>query len=325
VQRPEPYRGWRRPAAAALRAALRAYIRFAPWNAFKIAAYDRFHRYIAWQPYAAVTRTRFGFRMLTQISDLVSCVIYLTGQWEPFLTALLRERLRPGDVFVDVGANIGYYSLLASQLVGSRGQVYCIEASPTIYSALLANIALNERGNITPLNAAAADKAGELAIWLADETNRGHSTTVSNLAQSEGMTRESLVRANTIAELVGPQVLRRARIVKVDVEGAERTVLAPLLGVADSLGTDTEWLIELTPEYSENGLRDTQWIFDAFTALGYSAYQVPNSYDILGFLARPRRSSLTPVTQAPMGQADILFRRERPHPRSAAAELSQAV
>ena len=62
-----------------------------------------FERYIAWQPYSVVIRTRHGFRMRTQITDLLSCAIYMTGQWEPYLTAYMRrlDWVRT-DVFVDV-------------------------------------------------------------------------------------------------------------------------------------------------------------------------------------------------------------------------------
>jgi FkbM family methyltransferase len=307
---PRPYRGWKRYAAAVLRFTLRTYIRFVPWSAFKMIAYEKFDRYVSWLPYSVITRTRYGFRMVAQVMDLVSSVIYLTGQWEPYLTAYVRRRLRPGDVFVDIGANIGYYSLLASRLVGGSGRVYSVEASTSIYSALLRNIELNGCENIVPINAAASDAAGELVIWLADERNRGRSTTVAELAATEGMKRESTVRADTIDRLVGPEVLRRARLVKIDVEGAERTVLAPLLISSGSLGEYTEWLIELTPGFCKDGQRDADWIFESFVAMGYSAYVIPNSYSIAGWLANTRTADLTRVMKAPEHQADVLFRRE---------------
>ncbi|HEV2703840.1 MAG TPA: FkbM family methyltransferase [Steroidobacteraceae bacterium] len=312
MERPEPYRGWKRYAAAALRVMLRTYVRYAPWDAFKAAAYRMFERYVAWQPHSAVTRTQYGFRMRTQITDLLSCAIYLTGRWEPFLTTYIRSRLRPGDVFVDVGANIGYYSLLASRLVGSSGRVYSIEASTSNHAALLENIGLNHRNNIVAINAAAAATAGEVVIWQADERNLGHNTTVATLATAEGMKPEASVRGDTVDQLVGPDVFRRARIVKVDVEGAERSVLTPLLGCPTALGDDTEWLIELTPDYLQHGQRDAEWIFNSFTALGYTAYVVPNSYSVSGYLARARTVTLSRVTEAPAHQADVLFRREPP-------------
>jgi FkbM family methyltransferase len=316
VRNVAPYRGWKRYAANVLRIALRAYIRYAPWNACKAAAFRKFQHYVAWQRFSVVAQTRYGFRVRIQVRDLVSCVIYLTGQWEPYLSAYLKRRLRPGDVFVDVGANIGYYSLLASRLVGNSGSVYSIEASTTIYAALIENIALNCCKNIVPINAAASDAEGELIVWQADESNLGHSTTVMELAAAEGMKRESTVRADAIDSLLGPSVLKNARLVKIDVEGAERIVLAPLLSGASRIAKDTDWLIELTPDYCKNGLRDSEWIFNSFIALGYSAFVVPNRYDVAGYLARPKEMTLTRVTSVPQHQADILFTLERPQMRA---------
>jgi FkbM family methyltransferase len=292
-----------------MRFALRAYVRFAPWSGLKAAAFRKFDHYVAWLPYSAVVRTRFGFRMIIETPDMLSCILYMTGQWEPYLTAYVRHLLRPGDIFVDVGANIGYHSLLAAQAVGPRGRVYAIEASPSIYARLLENIRLNRLRNIEPLQAAAADTPGEATIWLAAPQARGHSTTVPSHATDEGMHREAIVRADTIAGLVGADVLRRARLVKVDVEGAERAVLAPLLASGAALGRDTEWLVELTPGYSSGGQRDADWIFDTFAALGYEAYILPNAYEHSCYLARPHAPHLQPVRQMAGHQADVLFKR----------------
>jgi FkbM family methyltransferase len=309
---PEPYHGWKRYAASVLRFGLRTYIRFAPWSALKATAYEKFDHYVGWLPHSAVVRTRSGFRMRVDTSDLVSSMLYLTGQWEPYLTTYIREVLRPGDIFVDVGANIGYYSLLASRLVGPSGRVYAIEASPTIYASLIENIRLNGCPNITPIHAAASDARGELSIWLADARNRGHSTTVTQLALAAGMRCEATVPADTIGGLIGADVLRRARLVKIDVEGAERAVVAPVLSTPGLLGPDTEWLIELSPDYSEDGQHDADWVFDALRAMGYSAHLVPNAYDPSCYLARPQGAELEPLARMPGRQADVLFRPRGP-------------
>lgn len=304
-----PYRGWKRCAASLLRAGLRSYVRFAPWSPFKAAALRKFDHYLGWVPYSAVVRTRFGFRLMIDAPDLVACTIYMTGQWEPYLTAYIRQCLKPGDIFVDVGANIGYHSLLAARIVGPTGRVYSIEASPSIYARLAENIRLNRCRNIEPLHAVVADTPGEAAIWLGPPQHRGHSTTVPRLATAEGMHFEARVRADTIASLVGPEVLRRARLVKIDVEGAERAVLAPVLNGSAAVGHDTEWLVELTPGYCTGGQSDADWIFDSFMSMGYVAHVLPNAYEVGCYLARPRAPQLQAVEKMPQHQADVLFKR----------------
>ena len=90
---------------------------------------------------------------------------FVFGIWEPNLTNFVQQRLRVGDTFVDVGANLGYYSLLASKLVGALGHVVAIEASPAIAAHLTKNLHLNNATNVRVVNAAAADRAGTLALY----------------------------------------------------------------------------------------------------------------------------------------------------------------
>ena len=86
--------------------------------------------------------TRFGGVMQGNTQDLIQRYLYWFGVWEPQLTCWIKSRLPPRRVFVDVGANIGYYSLLAASLVGDDGQVVAIEASPSIYRLLCNNLEL---------------------------------------------------------------------------------------------------------------------------------------------------------------------------------------
>jgi FkbM family methyltransferase len=98
--------------------------------------------------------------------------------WEPCLTCWILEQLAPGDVFIDVGANIGYYSLLASKLVGEFGLVVAIEPSPTIFNSLKNNLALNRVGNIRLVNMAVSDQLQVLRLFIGPEWNVGLTTTV---------------------------------------------------------------------------------------------------------------------------------------------------
>lgn len=76
----------------------------------------------------------------------------------------MAERLKPGDVFVDVGANIGYFSLLASKLVGPGGRVVAIEASPEVFDLLRRNLELNKAHNVRAVNVAISDREGSLQL-----------------------------------------------------------------------------------------------------------------------------------------------------------------
>src|SRR5882757_4827335 len=99
-------------------------------------------------PRRRIVRARFGARFAVDTQDLIQRYIYMFGVWEPHMTRWLQSRLRPGDTFVDVGANIGYYSILASRLVGDEGRVVALEASPAFHQQLLKQVRLNEGRNV---------------------------------------------------------------------------------------------------------------------------------------------------------------------------------
>jgi FkbM family methyltransferase len=126
----------------------------------------------------------------------------------------LRAHLRPGDTYVDVGANIGALAMHAAALVGDSGQVVAIEAHPRTAGFLRDNAELNGRRNVTVLNFAVGDQAGTLHftdIW-SDEKN--------GVAEGGGLE----VPVRTLDELLGGTP-GRIHLLKLDVEGYELNVL----------------------------------------------------------------------------------------------------
>lgn len=117
-------------------------------------------------PFQADVVTAWGARWTCRLSDHIQFWIYLLGIWEPDITAFVRRRLAPGDTFVDVGAHVGYYTVLASGLVGESGRVVAVEPSPRNFGLLTANLALdNRRRNVRAVNMAAASQRGTVDIW----------------------------------------------------------------------------------------------------------------------------------------------------------------
>jgi FkbM family methyltransferase len=297
--------------ANAIRPAARVYIQYAPWSFGKSVVYDLFYRHIVWRTHRATVRTLFTGLMELWMPDLVSTTIYLTGRWEPLITRYIQTHLKRGDTFIDVGANIGYYSLLASRIVESSGRVFAIEASPSIYSRLVRNIELNDCPNITTIHAAAAGVKGEVSIFAGPRYNLGHSTTVDVLAEKEGLKLESKVPSDTLDALVGAQNLRSARFIKIDVEGAECAVLAPLFDSLSEFSPSTEWLLELSADYSAGGQDDVDRIYSAFISHGYKAYAIQNEYDAQFILGPPSEVKLVELTGAPTGGlCDVLMTRQ---------------
>ena len=122
-----------------------------------------------------------GARFACDLRDLIAREAFLTGLYGAQETALLRAILRPGGTFVDVGANWGYFTLLAAHLVGRGGRIVAFEPDPRLFRLLEANLAANGIRTAEALPVAAADRAGTLSLagHDADAGNWGLSSLVA--------------------------------------------------------------------------------------------------------------------------------------------------
>jgi FkbM family methyltransferase len=168
-----------------------------------------------------------GIRMVVDTSDVLGRTLATSGIWEPQTTTAFHSLLADGDVCVDVGANVGYYTLLASNLVGPRGHVYALEPAPEIFAALEANLALNAVSNVTPLRIAAGPEEGHAALFRPPSGNVGRS---SLRPHSDVPSRPdcSSVPVRPLSAVIPAADLHRLRLVKIDVEGYEVEVLRGL-------------------------------------------------------------------------------------------------
>lgn len=133
---------------------------------------------------------------------------------EAFETRLFCELIRPGMVVVDIGANIGYYSLIGSQLVGKKGKVYALEPDPSNFDMLLKNIQANNYKNIIPSKKAVGDHSGHIRLYMSEHAS-GHS--IGPLPQSIGSILVPIERLDDF--FIGK--LSPINLVKMDIEGAE--------------------------------------------------------------------------------------------------------
>jgi FkbM family methyltransferase len=209
-------------------------------------------RLALWGPLTVDGTTDDGIRLRCRLPDLIQMYVYLFGAWEPDVAAFLRHRLRPGDTFVDVGANIGCMTALAGRLVGPRGTVVAIEPCPAVIAALQETVASNDLTNVRLVAGAVSDRDHEVALFAGPSHNVGLTTTVAR----RGLREQGRVRAAPLGSLVTPEELASARLVKVDVEGAEDRVLAGVVAHLETLAADAELVVELSPTWwSDSRLR----------------------------------------------------------------------
>ncbi len=226
-------------------------------------------------PRRRVVRVRSGDRFAVDTEDLIQRYLYLFGVWEPHLTAWLRRRLRPGDAFVDVGANIGVFSVLASRLVGDAGRVVAIEASPVLHRRLAQHVRLNACANVRAVNAAVSDSRGTLTFVLASSRNTGANSIVPYDGPAESTFE---IGARPLPELLEPAEVANARVIKIDVEGAEGGVVRGLAPMLRGLRPDVEICVEVTPERMARLGDRVDDLLAVMRDAGFHVYRLANDY-----------------------------------------------
>ena len=173
---------------------------------------------------------------------IVSETLRRDGIWEPFETALVRDCLQPGDVFVDVGSNLGYFALLAATRVGSSGKIYAFEPDPDNCERLRGSVALNGfDSRITVVQAALADSEGTGRLFLSED-NLGDHQLYAGVEQRRSLPIRLLRGADYLGSRVG-----RIDLIKIDTQGSEYQVLRGLLPLIAQQAAAPRLLVELTP------------------------------------------------------------------------------
>jgi FkbM family methyltransferase len=163
-----------------------------------------------------------GFVITKQLDQSIPFILWRAGSYEPALSAMFREFLRPGDTFFDIGANVGYFTLLAASRVGKTGKVHSFEPNPPVFRELERNVALNGFDQVIPNDCALSDRAEMVELWVNPEVDSG----LSSLRRtSEILTQTITRRAIRLDDYVVQNQIGKIRAMKLDVEGAEQLVL----------------------------------------------------------------------------------------------------
>jgi len=253
----------------------RIYIRYFPFELGKWFLWERYVRFYKNLTYTYTTTDKNKIKFKIKLPDTIQSYIYIFGIWEPVITNYFKKAIKPGDTVIDIGANIGYYSLLSSKLVGSKGKVFSIEASPSIYTELLNNIKLNKQTNINTYNAAVYNKQENLVLYKADKENIGASSLFER--NKYKYTEESTISANTLDKIIPPKSIKNARLIKVDIEGAEWFLVDGIKELIKE--TNADWLIEISPTDIKSTGGSVIEIKSIFFKSGYKAYIIDNKYD----------------------------------------------
>jgi FkbM family methyltransferase len=162
----------------------------------------------------------FGYKVILDPGEYVEDeILFIPQLYDYREIAFLKRKLRRGDCFVDIGANIGLYALAASSSVGSEGHILAIEASPITYQKLNFTLQRNNINNITAINVGVADTAGTMRLGLNTSGNSAGNSFI--LPYEKGVD----VKCSTLLDILLMHDIPAVRAIKLDLEGFEFRVL----------------------------------------------------------------------------------------------------
>jgi len=171
-----------------------------------------------------------GIEFAVDVTDHTGRLHYFHGEpYEPGLSRAIADRLKPGDVFIDIGANVGHFSLLAARIVGPAGRVVAFEPDAETVAAMRRAIEANDLTSaIEVVNAAVADTDGTAQLFLSVDSV----LSTTDPARSPARDQFTFTRSIEVAQVTldswlaaRPQLRPRIAAIKIDVEGTEADVL----------------------------------------------------------------------------------------------------
>jgi FkbM family methyltransferase len=196
--------------------------------------------------------------------------LFIHSGFEKDEIQFLLDTLKEGDTFLDVGSNVGLFSLYASKKVGQNGQVICFEPTPITYSRLMENIHLNHFANIEARNIGLSNEEGELKFYYSDAGFDAW----NSFAPDSRLKNHIVIQSSTLDLQLENVDKNRIKLVKIDVEGWEKFVIqggkhffknyAPIV------------MVEFTEENTANAGYSIHEIFTEMEDNGYQWYELIN-------------------------------------------------
>lgn len=166
-------------------------------------------------------KTQSGLTLCVDPVSHFGLEVLTTGTYESAMTSLVSTLLRSGDVFVDAGANEGYFSILASKFVES-GRVFSVEPQSRLIPVIEKNTRLNDCKNISLHHLALSNRTGEIELHLSPDTNSGASSLFRRPNQRDVI---EIVKADTLDRFIIENCIEAIRFMKIDCEGAEKVIV----------------------------------------------------------------------------------------------------
>ena len=208
--------------------------------------------------------------MTVRTSDVTGRIMFVRGCFEPGVVRMLRLMAEPGHTAVDVGANIGQMTVVMSRAVGDSGAVHSFEPLPAMFEELACNVALNQLKNVRLNRLGLADRPGS-ATMHAFEVGWEAFSSIGRPPRPEAGSAVSIeIPVETLDAYTAEEGLRRVDLIKLDVEGAELSVVK---GAEQVLRRHAPTLVfEAQPITAEGSGWHVREIWERLSVLGYAIF-----------------------------------------------------
>lgn len=195
--------------------------------------------------------------------------LMMDGFWETWMTKCLAEIIKPGDTCLDIGANLGYFSVLMSALTGASGQTVAIEPNPDLCKLLRGTAGLNFPG-FGVAEVALSDQDGKVVLMIPSEV-WGDGSIIDRTDRKGIRKKEVKVKMMRLDRLVKEMAIAKVDVIKMDVEGVEPEVFTGMTGIIENNPG-----LKIVMEYSPFLYKDAA----AFTRLLFEKFEVKRIKDV---------------------------------------------
>ncbi len=252
---------------SACRGVFRGYLSRFPLRDGKAFLYERLHEVLKPGDRYAVVRMDKGFVMKLDLADPEQLKVYFYGHYhERYEADLVTRLLEDDEIFWDIGANVGYFALVATAALNHRGRIIAFEPGKNAYARLQENLALNPYENIQTFPVAVTDREGEAVLHLAGDI----ADSSANLFQAaQAQAGQEVCRTVGLDDFLRQENLAPPDLIKLDAEGAELAVLQGAKGLLDH--SPPLWLMEMEEKNLAAAGASKAAVVDFLGAYGYQA------------------------------------------------------
>lgn len=216
--------------------------------------------------------TYFGQTIYLDVNDSLKLSLY--GIYEPVETKLAMEHIKPGDVVFDLGANIGYFTLIFSKAVGDKGKVFAFEPDPVSFALLKKNIEANGCNNCVLFQKAVSDKNGTLKLFMEKDNLADHRI------YDSGDGRPSIEITTVTGDWVMGEYGVRPSFIKMDIQGSEPLAIKGMDKLLSS-GLPLKMIVEFWPEGLKLAGANPLKLAQSLRDYGFEMYSVDDTKETL--------------------------------------------